>query len=207
MDVDQWGVRNPLNKELNILRTEKYWAIRKLPRRFSRSISYDSAKSDSMKKISSQHRWKEFIKNLMTISTEAHSGGRLYDEYFSYKIDVINKDSSICTEFLDSKVSRSATWHKCNHPKKSTATSKWERITMNLIDVINIIWWHQNIDDMAIIEDRYQKVHSTVEIVTKFSAKNLNEIKVKITWNRANVWIKNWRKNYTTSCRSTQDLT
>lgn len=162
MNSQHWEEREPFDEELmnvrvgrlrRILRTQKYWAIKRTPRRSPRSIYREESnevfeeQSCSVEEYS-KLMWSEFVLDLLTISTEASSRDeevswscnltRLRNDYSFGTSDqtkgeycVINFD-----EFLYSKISDFDEWRSCNshlaQDQEKEWCLAWRRIMNNL---------------------------------------------------------------------------
>lgn len=158
MDASHWQEREPTSNELKKvktkklrreMRTQKYWAIKKHPRRSPRNSDYytytmfEEKESSVMKPI--KYAWTKLIVDLMMVSTRtlekkyptwSCNFTLLFDKYLSNELNRNNDDCSNCEtfdEFLYSKISLSDDWNRCNN---GTITSKkwcqaWNRIKMD----------------------------------------------------------------------------
>lgn len=158
LNTEQWEEREPTSEELlnvrsaqikRVMRTRKYWAIKKFSGRRSRSAKNFVKGGKKLKENSPTNQPKDqmriFLADLMTISLEAHSKNESFDWmcnlrsiYNEFLFDGVDSTNGICpecssfTEYLSSKISHSNEWQKCNN---GTKVSKewcvaWRKIRM-----------------------------------------------------------------------------
>lgn len=162
MNLDQWEERAPTDEELaevedenlrKALKNQKFWAIKKEPKRSSRSIkhSFNFAVRPKKEKIfleqNSKHRWTEFVVDLMKLSlvpreTEPFTWLCNFTCFFNdYLFDYAGKNETDHStgvsfdQFLYSKILPSIDWRRCNNyeeikPKKEWCVA-WKRIMAN----------------------------------------------------------------------------
>lgn len=151
MDIEKWELREPTDDELlevrtaqlrREMRTERYWDIKKQPRRFSRSADhlYETAqglqRTIPATKDELKYLWSEFLLDIMKISindriqgesfTWSYNLSRLYEDFLFRMSDTA--DTSTCAsfdEYLYSKISSSDDWISCNNEKPLQSASKW----------------------------------------------------------------------------------
>lgn len=184
LDIEQWEFREPFDEELSEvppqlrkeMKTKKYWAIKKLPRRSSRSVNYiyeilETPKSTMFMTMTRSNRvWSEFVTDFLKISMETRSQNklplwscnftRLFNDYLFNKVKSADISCPLCAsfdEYLYSKISHLREWQSCNN---GTIVSKkwcqaWKRISKNLIFKID----HLNFKSGA--QNKFSKMRSS----------------------------------------------
>lgn len=157
MDRNHWEGREPTDRYLinvegeelkNELKARKFWAIKKLDRRSTRSVdSSQNGANGSCSEMEYLKQWREFVLDALTIHLEASSRDEeltwscnftsLYNHYSFSKSG--NKFGDRCLsfdEFLFSKISLSINW--CNSSQQGTGHQTkqwclaWRRILKNM---------------------------------------------------------------------------
>lgn len=138
MNEEHWEEREPTDEDLgnvrsallrSILKSEKYWSIKKFSERNPRSVDpleEESPKKEDLTKGRSRYLWSKFVVDLMTISVEARSKGdsfvwlknftRLFNDYMLDEKKSTNVHCPPCSsfdEYLYLKISTSSDWQRC----------------------------------------------------------------------------------------------
>lgn len=155
MNIEQWEERYLTDEELSRIRseerrrevrTQKYWAVRKLNQRDERFVKnyhrYKGTESPEIKDLrTAEHlidRWNDFVKDMLIMSIESNSAGkslswsckltRLHMNYLIDKSKLRNFNHASCISFdsyLYSKISRSSYWFECNYNENLTVWKEW----------------------------------------------------------------------------------
>lgn len=146
MDEEQWEEREPTDEDLarvtnpelkRRLKTEKYYAIKKIPHlRDRRSEEYFHYEVEEELPTTGlvKHSWNQLIMNLMRFSIDARSRNKTlswscnltswYNDYFSHGLD----DPAICksfSKFILSKISLNRNWQECNNGTSLMVSEDW----------------------------------------------------------------------------------
>lgn len=144
------------------MRNQRFWAIKKKPRRFPRSEDYyynptNDALNEEIASVELlKRRWSEFTGDLLRMSLEASNQEEsstwlcdftcIYDDYLLNHSVSVNTDCSNCTSFdsyLFEKISSTEDWHKCNSRdvliSKTDWCLAWKRIVTKSSLEINLM--------------------------------------------------------------------
>lgn len=155
MNREQWENRRPKNKDLKEVKSDelkrdlkntKFWAIKKKPKRFQRSVDYHRTNEDTNENLLTheilikdlKRHWSKFVIGLMKISIEARSDDQtfiwlsnftcMYNDYLFNHFDETNTNCSTCggfDEYLYDKIISFREWGICNSNEKTLLKSDW----------------------------------------------------------------------------------